>query len=44
MFLELNTISAKMITVFARYRPIVFDLICSRNDCNFLRGDFFDLI
>ena len=39
-----STICAKMITALTRYRPIVFELIYSRNDCNFPRGDFFDLI
>ena len=32
-----NTIRAEMITVLTRYRPIVFELICRRNDCNFPR-------
>ena len=27
------SIPPKMITVLTRYRPIVFELICSRNDC-----------
>ena len=40
-----STICAKMITVLTRYRPIVFESICSRNDCNFPRRRFFfDLI
>ena len=36
-----DTIFAKMITVLTRYRPIVFELICSRNACNFPRRRFF---
>ena len=39
--LDEHTISSKMITVLKRYRPIVFELKCSRNDCNFHRRPFF---
>ena len=35
------TIAEEMITVLTRYRPIVFELICSRNDCNFPRRPLF---
>ena len=35
------TIFDKIITVLTRYRPIVFELICSRNACNFTRRLFF---
>ena len=38
------TIPLKIITVLTRYRPIVFELLCCRNDCNFLRRRFFDFI
>ena len=37
----LDTIPPIMITVLTRYRPIVFEFICSRNDCNFPWRRFF---
>ena len=39
--LIVGTIFDKMIAVLTRYRPVVFELICSRNDCNFPRRRFF---
>ena len=38
---QLSTIFEKINTVLTRYRHIVFELICSRNDCTFPRRRFF---
>ena len=43
--LDITISRPKMITVLTRYRPIVFELICSRNACNFsLAASLLDFI